>query len=183
MWTAWFLLGFIQLGSARWFTRYWKYSSKIHAVSGFFITAITLYEGFSAFQRIGKVEGHLHNVAGFILTCSVILVSLTGSLAMKVREVKWNTFLIRRSRFVHKVLGYIAFFSSTMVLSTGIFKFAKRYREVELNTNLGYLIGHILVMIGIYIALEINFRYLRSEKIDMKNDLPQMDIQEFHDNI
>jgi hypothetical protein len=24
MWTAWFLMGFIQIGSSRWFARYWR---------------------------------------------------------------------------------------------------------------------------------------------------------------
>ena len=77
---------------------------------------------------------------------------------MKARGVKWNTVLVKRSRLVHQALGYIAFFSSTFVLSTGILKFLRKYRDNEKRENIAYLAGTIVIMLGIYISLEINFR-------------------------
>ena len=56
MGSAWFVLGFLQLGSGRWFARYWKYSHYIHAISGSIITGITLFEGISATIRITEIE-------------------------------------------------------------------------------------------------------------------------------
>ena len=183
MWTAWFLLGFVQIGSGRWFARYWKQATNIHAISGSIITGITLYFGIDAFMKIGTVENSLHNLAGFILTCAVIIISLTGSIALKIRQVKWNSTLVKRSRVVHKILGYIAFFTSTLVLSTGISKFATKFRDLENSEGIVYLIGHILIMLGIYVALEVNYRLLMSNKVKLKQDLPRMGIQEFQENI
>lgn len=48
MWIAWFLMGFIQIGSSRWFARYWRKAGYIHNISGGLITVLTLYSGIVA---------------------------------------------------------------------------------------------------------------------------------------
>jgi hypothetical protein len=122
-------MGFLQIGSSRWFARYWKKANTIHAVSGITITIITLFEGISAFLReIGDYKGP-HAYAGIVITCGVVLVSTLGIIASKVRNVKWNTPNIKRARFAHKIAGYFAFYTSFFSLSSGIFVYFKYFES------------------------------------------------------
>ena len=129
MWTAWFLLGFIQIGTGRWFARFWKKANMVHSLTGIAITLITLIEGISSVYRVGEIEARPHTLAGFVLTCGVTLVSLFGVIAFRVRDIKWNTPIIKKARTAHKIIGYLAFYSTFFTLSSGIFVFYKKFRS------------------------------------------------------
>lgn len=49
MWTAWGILGFIQLASNRWLKGYWYLNMWIHRIAGTSIMIITLIMGIMAY--------------------------------------------------------------------------------------------------------------------------------------
>lgn len=105
MWTAWGILGFIQLATNRYLKMYWKINMWIHRIAGSLIWLITLSIGLLAISGSGWViEDSLHNKIGFFITTVVTLIVLGGVFTRSMmNRLKWRTHIILNIKKGHRV--------------------------------------------------------------------------------
>jgi hypothetical protein len=83
----------------------------------------------------------------------VFFISILGVIAYKARQTKWNTIIIRRTRFAHKIVGYFAWYSTFYTLTSGMVKFQIMF---GLREEYGYIpYSSLAAMISVYIILEV----------------------------
>jgi len=85
MWISWFLLGFVQIGSARWFARHWKTANNVHWLAGIVVTLFTAIDGCIKLILGPWNMNHPHNIAGLIMTITVFFLGFSGQATFAVR--------------------------------------------------------------------------------------------------
>ena len=84
MWSAWGLLGFLQLASNRYLKHHWRAAMWIHRISGCMSILITLSMGFLAFNKAGWVLGSsIHCYFGLFIMVTSALLGLGGFIARR----------------------------------------------------------------------------------------------------
>lgn len=131
MWNSWFVFGFVQLGTNRWFKHFSRNFLIVHALSGILITGLTL---FWVLKIIIKFEAmyfdRIHNVFGFIVLCMVCLVAIGGiSLGYAKKNTQWNTKKIRVIKLAHKVFGLLVWLLGAVAITLGIAAYTEFYRN------------------------------------------------------
>jgi hypothetical protein len=161
MWISWFVFGFVQIASNRWFMHLSKSLFAVHFISGLLIMAATIYCVFLLINQFGGLYlSHIHNLIGFIVLCMVVLVSIGGIATTCVkRNVTWNTSFIVRFKIFHRTFGFLIWLLGIFATCFGL----KSYSELWLDGSTNYLIWvNGSAMVIIFLVCELTFRKLRS---------------------
>lgn len=105
MWTAWGVLGYVQLISNRYLRVYWKINRWVHLISGLIILVLTLSYGLLMMKEVGwKIIKDWHPIIGFLVLISVGLICLGGlSSGFLMSSIRWKTGAVMRIKKMHKV--------------------------------------------------------------------------------
>ena len=98
MWSAWGLLGMVQIASIRYGKVYWKYNFIIHLISGLYILIITIILGLYLIRELDwKVVNLVHNAIGFLMLLVVGILVIIGLIA------KYLMLNAHTSKLMHRV--------------------------------------------------------------------------------
>ena len=105
MWTAWGVLGFVQLISNRYLRVYWKINRWVHLVSGLIILVLTFAFGLLIMKEIGwKIIKDWHPIIGFLVLLSVGMIAIGGLFSgVLMNSIRWKTGAVMRIKKMHKV--------------------------------------------------------------------------------
>lgn len=160
MWIAWFIFGFVQVASNRWFIHLNKNLPNIHVLSGLFITGVTVFYVFHLINTFGMWYDHWHNLLGFIMFCSTGVVSLGGMATNFIkRSTVWNTRFILNMKWGHRILGFSIWAFGVIVCGFGL----ESYSHLWHDNRLDYLIWiNSILMVSVFLICELSYRKLRS---------------------
>jgi hypothetical protein len=166
LWSAWGILGMIQLVSVRYLkpynlclTRLKNFGLWLHIVSGLLILLTTLTMSMLAFRyydwslRIGL---NLHSLLGFLVLISVGLVSILGFLSWgtlaygKAERPPWLWRHTGFTQWMHKYMGYALLGFAQITIFMGVLKYNERSNDHRLGT------ANIVVFFVLWAAMEIN---------------------------
>ena len=136
---------------------FWRFNKALHVISGTSILIITLVMGLLAMKRGGwKIDIMWHTVMGFIIMVAVGVIVLGGVIAaIASYSVRWNTALVLKIKFGHKLFGYLMIFLSQIAIVLGGYKWSS-YEE---KSN-PYVVIHIVIFFLIVIICEgIYYRF------------------------
>ena len=80
-WSAWTILGFIQIASNRFLRKFWRVHMWIHIISGMLILILTTYACAALIKDKGEIETDVHSIIGLIFFALTFLVVLIGFIA------------------------------------------------------------------------------------------------------
>ena len=93
MWTAWGVLGMIQLMSSRYLKMYWYFNMWIHRITGTIILILTFTFAIMAInQNDGVISKSYHAGIGITILCLVTLVAFGGiTTRILLNRLTWKT--------------------------------------------------------------------------------------------
>ena len=105
MWTAWGVLGLVQLVSNRYFKVYWRHVMWVHRISGALILLITLVMAFMALShKKWYLEVGIHQIIGVTILTLVTLIAVGGVFNRSMmRRLRWRTADVLRIKRGHQV--------------------------------------------------------------------------------
>jgi len=159
MWISWFVFGFVQLASNRWFIHISKNLPIIHALSGLFITFCTFFFALKIIVKYGLALDNIHAIIGFLILCCIGLVSLGGmAVGYTKKTAQWNTQKIRNIKIVHRSFGFLMWLLGLVAITLGL----KSYTAYNAKdyTYLWYLNAGGMVLI--FLGCELAYRNMRS---------------------
>jgi hypothetical protein len=134
MWVAWFVLGLFMFCTNRWFPHLSNKTGYAHAFFGWSIIIMNMYAALNiiALNQI-KTFG-LHNILGLMMTIGLIFFGATGVLTMIAKKrLEWSTKKIMMIRKFHKLLAFLFWGLSLVVITSGITFFVWNNTEIPEN--------------------------------------------------
>jgi hypothetical protein len=109
MWTAWGVLGMIQLLSNRYLRVYWKINRWVHLVSGLIILVLTLSYGLLMMKEMGwEIIKDWHPIIGFLVLISISLIVIGGLFSgILMSSLRWKTGVVMKIKNGHKVCYFL----------------------------------------------------------------------------
>jgi hypothetical protein len=184
LWSAWSILGLMQLISIRYIKPYHLCMSSfkncglwLHVISGVLILIMTVTMCLLAFNFYSwhlRFNQSIHSAIGFIVLISSGLLTILGFLAWGnlayakgehpskfwIWSDKWF-----QATWLHKILAYVLLILSQIAIFLGVLKYNERTQDHRLGT------ANIVVFFSIWIALEINHQIKSRQKIELGGNL------------
>ena len=163
MWTSWFIFGFFQIGSQRWWKKELN-SPMLHSVFGILVTVATLFAAFDLYTRYGFKANDPHTILGGVITFSSALILITGvANSVSMNFMNFGTKKLRIIKKFHRVISIGVFLLGIASCSSGISKFTGKNAE-----GYRFLVGvNFLLQSIIFIAAEVNFRKRRRGEVEL----------------
>jgi hypothetical protein len=179
---AWFLLGFVIVGSNRWFRVHWKYSQSVHNYAGSIATVGTLYSGIEMIISAKTVKINTHSIIGVVLTALTLILALFGWISYLLRDSRYSTSAMMKIGQIHAWMGILLFLLGFAAIASGLWSYFNTF-----NRNLTYLAPVSLgVLTLLTLGLEVRYRVQmrRKDKLGKSNSLyPFIAAEEFRDRI
>jgi len=133
----------VWLATVRWFPHITNKNTIIHTLSGCLILVLTIhytsgyqivYESFSAVMSLKKWTSFpnqgIHVFAGQLVIFFTIIVILGGFLNLMAKScVRWNTRFILRTKFLHKIFGFLIWILGLVACASGLWDYSWHYKE------------------------------------------------------
>ena len=156
MWSAWGILGYITLLSNRYLKRYYSFHMWIHGIAASIALGFTFALGFLALKEGNwKVDVVPHSVMGLIvmgLSFFLYFGGLSARYAMETRV--WNSKLLLRFRFMHRLLGWFMLVLGNVTILFGILKYT-RFFGLDNLIGIIYTIAFFLVCLMSEIIFQV----------------------------
>ena len=131
MWIMWTVFSILMISMNRYLRgRLWKFRQWIHTLLGFVVFAITIYFAIfilnALYLPISKPEmtDKPHAWFAYPTFYLVTLITFLGILSfVMLHRFPWNTRLILRVKFLHKVVSYALILCGNAAIFTGIFSY------------------------------------------------------------
>jgi hypothetical protein len=117
---AWLLLAYLILATHRYAKAFWKSTYYLHAILGYAVLVITVYESIISLKKLNGVPDFFlpHHIIGLVIFAIVPIVTFSGSAIMFAGKPWWNVpqwkshheeRISQLARF-HRRFGYFSLF-------------------------------------------------------------------------
>lgn len=191
MYIAWVVLAYIMFASKRYLGFLGMVGMYIHALCGYAICVITIYQGIKGIQKLGGLKFTIHTVLGFGMFCLIPILTFSGSgimmLGKSFNKIKrWQSHKEEASftlKKFHCWLGYGMLFVGILVTTSGILVY-KNPNPVTLENPKDTRIAMISNMCCFMIPLisEIifrNWRRMSTRELSTSKSKHSMTVEEF----
>ena len=143
MWGAWFLAGFLLLFTKRYSKEKWTLMHWMHALLGYFTTAVTIIFSVKIIKKLDGFHMGPHNLSGVIvlwltiLSCILGIATVMSKRCNSGKEVWKAKECNMKVAKVHKVLGWLLLFFSNITIFTGVGNYAFKTLNEEKLAILG----------------------------------------------
>jgi hypothetical protein len=181
LYTTWCIVSFLVLVSGRYMRHLYKFRMIIHASMGILLTTNTMITVLLTLTEYPATSTpkYSHRTLGIIIMVMSVLQAIGGiTVKTTISGVKWNQLLSLRSKFVHKILGFLTIIISNAQVVTGLYNYESPVK------NLIFL--HFAVYILLIVAIEVlyRFRFQYKEKgVIRKQGIPEYTRKEFDELI
>ena len=105
MWSAWGILGMVQIASIRYGKFYWRYNFIIHLISGLYILIITIILSLFLIRELDwEIINLTHNAIGFLILLVVGIIVIVGLITKYLMSNAHKSKLMLKVKYAHRVI-------------------------------------------------------------------------------
>ena len=102
--TAWFSLGFLLIGTNRWFAHNWQNKQQIHTVVGSMVMLLTVLSLWLVLE-LGGVKSDPVHFGGFLFVLITPFIGFGGWYLVYLKDTRWATRNLSIVRSIHRKSG------------------------------------------------------------------------------
>jgi Cytochrome b5-like Heme/Steroid binding domain/Eukaryotic cytochrome b561 len=186
MWASWSLLGLVQIITNRYLRHKFKWSKRIHMISGSLLCA-SVITGFMFIFKVvlgGEIDlDSVHTILGNLVVLTGTLVTLGGFLTQFVlgfSNMQWKTNVALLIRGTHSKFAYATLLVSQAAIMTGVFLHFSFTNPQLARTLVTCNLGAYITVLGLF---EACYRLMLSKEDPFRKVDQSMTIAEFEEAV